>query len=60
MNEEIMKALGFGDAVELVKKGICPDCKKKVDLNSFRDRKSVKEFHISGLCSACQKKIFGR
>lgn len=57
MNEKIMKALGFDKELEAAKHGFCPICKKPV--GEFRDRESVKEFNISGMCQACQDKTFG-
>jgi predicted RNA-binding Zn-ribbon protein involved in translation (DUF1610 family) len=38
-------------------KGICPFCGKKV-IKRFKDRKSAKEFKISGICQKCQDKTF--
>lgn len=40
------------------KKGMCPFCKKEVKEEDFRDRFSVREWEISGLCQACQDKVF--
>ena len=60
MNEKIMRAAGFGKAVDEAKQGICPFCHKVVDKDSFRDELSKKEFSISGLCQACQDGFFGR
>lgn len=39
-------------------KMICPFCNKKVDINDFRDKLSLEEFKISGLCQSCQDKFF--
>lgn len=39
--------------------GICPFCKEKVDVSSFRDELSLKEFRISGLCQKCQDEFYG-
>ena len=58
MNEDIMKAMGFGKAVAAVKEGICPFCHQLVDINSFRDDLSRKEYKISGLCQKCQDEMF--
>lgn len=58
MNEKIMKAAGFEKEVKEVKEGICPFCKKKVDEKDFVDFISKREFEISGLCQACQDKMF--
>jgi len=58
MNKQIMKSMGFIEAVNSVEAGNCPFCKQPIDLNSFRDQLSKKEFNISGLCQSCQDKIF--
>ena len=58
MNENIMKALGFGEGVDAVTKGICPLCGKKVIVDEFRDDISKREFKISGMCQSCQDKVF--
>ena len=60
MNKNIMKAMGFGDAVKLVEEGKCPFCEKKVNEAEFKDELSKKEFKISGLCQACQDKTFNK
>jgi hypothetical protein len=59
MNESIMRAVGFDKEVELVKSGKCPFCKTEVNHDSFKDRQSAREYLISGLCQACQDKMFG-
>ena len=38
--------------------GICPFCGREIDLNSFRDDLSLKEYKISGLCQNCQDQFF--
>ena len=59
MNEQIMKAAGFGEEVKLVKLGKCPSCYTDIDMDDFRDNLSRREYNISGLCQDCQDKIFG-
>jgi hypothetical protein len=59
MNEDLMRAAGFGKLVDLVKTGKCPSCEKPIDPSSFKDALSRKEFKISGLCQACQDLVFG-
>ena len=59
MNKEIMKAAGFGEHVKNVEKGLCPFCKKKVEVGDFIDPLSRVEFGISGLCQKCQDELFG-
>jgi formylmethanofuran dehydrogenase subunit E len=46
----------FPDAADKVEAGVCPICQKPV--GAFRDARSEKEFHISGLCQACQDVVF--
>ena len=40
----------------------CPFCDKDMSNieGMFRDKLSLKEFGISGLCQECQDKVFGR
>lgn len=41
-------------------KPVCPFCRKEIDVeNEFRNKLSVKEFTISGLCQQCQDEVFG-
>lgn len=39
-------------------KHICPSCYQEV--TGFRDKKSEREFGISGLCQQCQDKTFNK
>jgi len=39
--------------------GLCPFCGEAVEVEGFRDRRSLKEFQISGLCQKCQDEFFG-
>jgi hypothetical protein len=38
--------------------GICPTCGKPIDMATFTDPLSVKEYRISGMCQACQDAFF--
>lgn len=58
MNPKIMKALGFKHEVTNVENGLCPFCNQKIDLSSFKDELSSKEYTISGLCQKCQDETF--
>lgn len=58
MNKDIMWALGFGPEVHAVERGECPFCHKPVVQTEFRDERSRREFHISGLCQKCQDEVF--
>ena len=58
MDEKIMRALGFNKEVDRRNQGECPLCGVKIDVKTFKDSKSFKEFTISGMCQACQDDIF--
>lgn len=60
MNINIMNKAGFTKQVGEVLKGNCPFCGKNVSEKDFRDRISVREFKISGICQECQDKTFGK
>ena len=54
-----MRELGFDKEVNNVAQNLCPLCSKPIDLTSFKDDLSKKEYAISGMCQACQDKMFG-
>lgn len=60
MNKSIMAKVGFSKEVKLVENKTCPFCKHEVDMKSFRDGRSQKEYFISGLCQDCQDEFFGK
>lgn len=60
MNIQLMKLAGFAKEMELVRELKCPFCKLIIDVSTFRDEKSRKEYTISGLCQECQDAIFGK
>lgn len=37
---------------------VCPTCCKDMTNEDFKDLLSVKEYTISGMCQACQDKVF--
>jgi hypothetical protein len=49
----------FKDELNAIEAGNCPFCKEPIDLRTFKDEMSRKEFSISGLCQACQDEFFG-
>ena len=57
--KEILKVIGFEDAVDHIECGFCPSCSKPIVMAEFRDALSKKEFSMSGLCQACQDEVFG-
>ena len=58
MNEGIMRTMGYNKEVKLAKLGLCPICSEEILHEEFRDNLSKKEYRISGICQACQDKIF--
>ena len=60
MNEKIMKSMGFGKEVQRVKEKKCATCGCAINMSSFRDQLSIKEYGISGMCQKCQDDIFGK
>jgi hypothetical protein len=58
MNKKILLELGMTEKLYLIQNNCCPFCKEKIDIKSFKDSLSVKEYEISGLCQNCQDKIF--
>ena len=51
--------LGGRTLTECHKKKLCSDCGRKVDMDSFRDELSKKEYSLSGFCQKCQDNFFG-
>lgn len=43
---------------EIEENSICPFCGEPVDIDSFHDELSLKEFRMSGLCQKCQDDFF--
>jgi hypothetical protein len=56
MNKDIMKAAGFGMEVQRVEDGLCSTCGKIPGV--FKDKISLREFYISGMCQRCQDQTF--
>lgn len=40
--------------------GVCVECESKVEDVGFRTKDERREYYISGLCSKCQEKYFGK
>jgi|TARA_B100000315_G_C14141742_1_gene391643 hypothetical protein len=61
MNYDIMKAV-FPEELELVLAGKCPSCRMplKTPFGNpvFKDKLSLEEYKISGLCQDCQDAVF--
>jgi hypothetical protein len=57
--DKLKKSGIFNKEAKLIEEGKCPFCAKLIDEKTeFRDEISRQEFKISGLCQACQDKIF--
>lgn len=57
MNLKIIKNL-FPEEYKRISQGRCPFCDESIDMESFKDESSLKEFKISGICYECQLKTF--
>lgn len=57
MNKEIVKKF-FPEEIKKVEQGLCPTCGKKIKMEDFKDKLSVAEYKISGMCQECQDKVF--
>ena len=44
---------------EAKKEGVCVTCGNKIKMEDFKDKLSIKEYEISGLCQKCQDDTFG-
>lgn len=58
MNRELVMKSGFREEIALIDEGKRPWCGVVIEDTEFRDMDSTKEFHISGLCQACQDGFF--
>jgi len=55
-----LRNLGFEKEIKNVEQGLCPFCGKPIDPNEFRDEASQREYKMSGMCQACQDKVFNQ
>jgi hypothetical protein len=46
-------------AMTRLDRGACPDCGEEKPIRTLTTEIELREFHISGLCKACQDKVFG-
>ena len=58
MNDDIMRAMGFGKEVDRTKLNLCPFCRMPVKMEDFKDALSRKEYNISGMCQKCMDEFF--
>ena len=56
--EQAISAIFGINRKESIERKQCAICSSEVELDSFKDEISLKEFHISGMCQPCQNKIF--
>lgn len=56
--DNFLKEVVGVDRKDAITNKTCPFCGTAVTLDSFKDELSLKEFHISGLCSKCQDEMF--
>lgn len=57
--KNFLKSVGFEEQVNNINEKKCAWCEStKTKPEDFKDRLSLKEFGISGLCQECQDKIF--
>ena len=56
--EQAISAVFGINRKESIERKQCAICSSEVELDSFKDEISLKEFHISGMCQPCQDKIF--
>lgn len=54
-----MIGLFFPEELNNIRQNKCPLCSEDIDITSFKDKLSLKEFNISGMCQKCQDKTFG-
>jgi hypothetical protein len=60
LTHDAIKKLGYGDLIEKLEDGICPECNNPVDVNSFTDMFYILQFHINGYCQPCMEKEMKR
>lgn len=57
--KEVMSRFAFGNSrQEAILNSTCVKCGTFVDVNSFKDEISRKEYNISQLCECCQNDLF--
>ena len=49
----------FPEKLKAINENKCPICNNDINEAKFRDRLSLKEYGISGMCQACQDSVFG-
>lgn len=59
MNKKIIETIFGKKTIEDIENNICPCCGEEIESVEFRDRLSIEEYKISGMCQKCQDKVFG-
>jgi hypothetical protein len=54
--EDMIKGVFGIDGVQRIKDNVCTTCGKSVV--EFRDRLSLREYYISGMCQECRDKAY--
>lgn len=57
--EELLTAITGKDRPATIRSGLCTTCNAYDVVPGLRDDLSRKEYTISGMCQACQDKVFG-
>lgn len=59
MNIDVLKKIGFVKEADNIQYHKCPLCGKAINKADFKDTVSLREYNISGMCQACQDRIYG-
>ena len=57
MNKDIIRKI-FPEEVSRVESKHCPICNKDMTSAQFKDKLSIREYKISGMCQECQDDTF--
>jgi hypothetical protein len=55
-----MEHFGFQINLDLIKQGKCTWCKKLINFKDFKNKRSKKDFTLTGRCQSCQDKFSER
>lgn len=58
--KELIKKIGMVEQINNVNEELCATCGKDMKKETFRNRLSIKEYSISGMCQSCQDEVFGK
>jgi hypothetical protein len=57
IDRETLKKMGFAEQIKDIENCICPNCKKKVNIESFSSDFFKSEFELCGYCEDCTKEM---